>query len=115
MSQSSVDLADSRIVMAEQSSHDVVNRTLSGGEPSPSDVPASTNDKKPAGGDVGEIQHTATTTTTQDETQANAQQSHGDANFRGSLLGQTEMGKDTGASTTVSLGKVLSESCHSHH
>ena len=95
--------------MAEQSSHDVVNRTLSGGDPSPSDVPASTNDKKPAGGDVGEIQHTATTTT-QDETKANAQQSHGD-----SSLGRTEMEKDTGASTTVSLGKVLWEGCHSHH
>ena len=93
--------------MAEQSSHDVVNRTLSGGEPSPSDVPASTDDKKPAGGDVGEIQYTATTTTTQNETKANTQQGHGEANHRGSLLGQAEMGKDTGASTTVSLGKAL--------
>ena len=101
--------------MAEQTSHDVVDQTLSGGDPTPSDVPASTNDKKPAGGDVGEIQHTATTTTTQDETKANAQQSHGDSNVRGSSLGQTEMEKDTGASTTVSLGKVLWEGCHSHH
>ncbi|PLB50420.1 hypothetical protein P170DRAFT_424798 [Aspergillus steynii IBT 23096] len=62
------DLPDSRIVMAEQSSHDVVNQTLSGGDPSPSDVPASTNDKKPAGGDVGEINHTATTTQSESTT-----------------------------------------------
>lgn len=53
--------ADSRIVMAEQNGHDVVNLTLSGGDPSPSDVPASTTDKKPAGGDEGEINTTATT------------------------------------------------------
>ncbi|GES64409.1 hypothetical protein ATEIFO6365_0008047900 [Aspergillus terreus] len=58
---------DSRIVMAEQSSHDVVNQTLSGGEPSPSDVPASTNDKTTAGGDVGEIKDTATATATRSE------------------------------------------------
>lgn len=47
--------------MAEQTGHDVVNLTLSGGDPSPSDVPASTTDKKPAGGDEGEINTTATT------------------------------------------------------
>jgi hypothetical protein len=39
--------------MAEQISHDVVNQTRSGGEPSPSDVPASKPDKESAGGDVG--------------------------------------------------------------
>ncbi|PYH94106.1 hypothetical protein BO71DRAFT_477077 [Aspergillus ellipticus CBS 707.79] len=55
-------LTESRIVMAEQSSHDVVNQTLSGGGPSPSDVPASTTDKTPAGGDAGELKDTATTT-----------------------------------------------------
>ncbi|KAL4896233.1 hypothetical protein BDV59DRAFT_191434 [Aspergillus ambiguus] len=64
-------VTDSRIVMAEQSSHDVVNQTLSGGEPSPSDVPASTNDKTTAGGDVGEIKDTATATATQSEPKAN--------------------------------------------
>ncbi|KAL4917503.1 hypothetical protein BDW62DRAFT_183806 [Aspergillus aurantiobrunneus] len=53
--------AESRIVMAEQNGHDVVNLTLSGGDPSPSDVPASTTDKKPAGGDEGEINTTAST------------------------------------------------------
>ncbi|KAL2817382.1 hypothetical protein BJX63DRAFT_385935 [Aspergillus granulosus] len=51
-------LADSRIVMAEQNGHDVVNQPLSGGDPSPSGVPASTTDKKPAGGDEGGINTT---------------------------------------------------------
>ncbi|KAL7652966.1 hypothetical protein ACMYSQ_007708 [Aspergillus niger] len=67
-----VGLTDSRIVMAEQSSHDVVDQTLSGGEPSPSDVPASTTDKRSAGGDAGEFKDTATTT--QPETNASDQQ-----------------------------------------
>ncbi|EPS31974.1 hypothetical protein PDE_06933 [Penicillium oxalicum 114-2] len=40
--------------MAEQSGRDVVDQTLSGGEPSPSGVPASINDKRSAEGDVGE-------------------------------------------------------------
>jgi hypothetical protein len=47
--------------MAEQNGHDVVNLTLSGGDPSPSGVPASTTDNKSAGGDKGEINTTATT------------------------------------------------------
>lgn len=51
---SSIDAA-SHIGMAELSSHDVVNQTRSGGEPSPSDVPASNNDKNTAEGDVGRI------------------------------------------------------------
>ena len=67
-----VGLTDSRIVMAEQSSHDVVDQTLSGGDPSPSDVPASTTDKRSAGGDAGEFKDTATTT--QPETNASDQQ-----------------------------------------
>lgn len=37
--------------MADQSSHDVVNQTLSGGEPSPSDVPESKSAKFSAVGD----------------------------------------------------------------
>lgn len=41
--------------MAEPVSHDVVNQTRSGGEFSPSDVPASINDKISAEGDVGRI------------------------------------------------------------
>lgn len=58
---------DSNIVMAEQSSSDVVDQTLSGGEPSPSDVPASTNDKRSAEGDAGETKHIANTTKSQNE------------------------------------------------
>lgn len=53
--------------MAEQSSSDVVDQTLSGGEPSPSDVPASTNDKRSAEGDAGETKHIATTSKSQNE------------------------------------------------
>ncbi|KAJ5088317.1 hypothetical protein N7456_011933 [Penicillium angulare] len=56
----SLTFTDSSIVMAEQSSRDVVDQTLSGGEPSPSDVPASTTDNTFAGGDVGETKHIAT-------------------------------------------------------
>ena len=56
---------DSSIVMAEQSSRDVVDQTLSGGEPSPSDVPASTKDKQSAQGDAGETNHVTTTSTAQ--------------------------------------------------
>lgn len=41
--------------MAEQTNHDVVNQTRSGGEPSSSDVPASTNDKYSAEGGEGRI------------------------------------------------------------
>ncbi|KAL3467413.1 hypothetical protein BJX64DRAFT_248612 [Aspergillus heterothallicus] len=62
-------LIDSRIVMAEQNGHDVVNQPLSGGDPSPSGVPASTTDKKPAGGDEGEI-----STTTPSETESKVEQ-----------------------------------------
>lgn len=41
--------------MAEQSNHDVVNQTRSGGGPSPSDVPASTSSKQDTGGDVNGV------------------------------------------------------------
>lgn len=53
--------AASHVGMAEQTSHDVVNQTRSGGEPSPSDVPASKPDKESAGGDVGGIDNNAVT------------------------------------------------------
>ncbi|OAX83906.1 hypothetical protein ACJ72_01719, partial [Emergomyces africanus] len=49
-------IRDSSIVMAEQSSHDVVNQTRSGGEISPSDVPANKPDNITAGGDAGGVQ-----------------------------------------------------------
>ncbi|KAM5445658.1 hypothetical protein MaudCBS49596_007304 [Microsporum audouinii] len=42
--------------MAEQSSNDVVNQTRSGGDLSPSDVPASKPDNLTAGGDRGDVQ-----------------------------------------------------------
>ncbi|KNG88389.1 hypothetical protein ANOM_003327 [Aspergillus nomiae NRRL 13137] len=93
-----VGLTDSRIVMAEKSSHDVVNQTLSGGEPSPSDVPASTNDKKPAGGDVGEIKYTATTT--QLETITNAEQGTHDTSLSETYSEKNATGRDTEQSTT---------------
>lgn len=48
---------DPSIVMAQQSSRDVVDQTLSGGEPSSSDVPASTKDMTFAGGDVEGAKH----------------------------------------------------------
>src|SRR5438046_1827690 len=48
---------DPKIVMAEQSSHDVVNQTRSGGELSPSDVLASKPDNYTAGGDAGGVQN----------------------------------------------------------
>ena len=98
MSQS-VDPADSRIVMAEQNGHDVVNRTLSGGEPSPSGVPASTNDKTPAGGDVGEIKDTATTT--QPDIRTNDQENYGERNVCDSLQYQKDAERNSGASTTT--------------
>ncbi|GAB1195237.1 hypothetical protein APSETT444_004492 [Aspergillus pseudonomiae] len=94
-----VGLTDSRIVMAEKSSHDVVNQTLSGGEPSPSDVPASTNDKKPAGGDVGEIKYTATTT--QLETITNAEQGTHDTSLSETYSEKNATGRDTEQSTTT--------------
>ncbi|KAJ5298782.1 uncharacterized protein N7443_006902 [Penicillium atrosanguineum] len=50
---------------SDSRSRDVVDQTLSGGEPSPSDVPASTNDKQPAEGDAGETNHITTTSTAQ--------------------------------------------------
>lgn len=87
--------------MAEQNGHDVVNRTLSGGEPSPSDVPASTNDKKPAGGDVGEIKDIATTT--QPDTKTNVQENNGERTVGDSLPDQKDMEKDSGTSTTTTV------------
>lgn len=83
--------------MAEQSSRDVVDQTLSGGEPSPSDVPASTNDKPSAGGDVGKTEHIAMNTTSNDETP----NGHGTTNTFDSQGEGTSSDKDTGSRTTV--------------
>lgn len=43
----------------------MVDQTVSGGEPSPSGVPASTNDNHPAGGAVGDTEYIATNPETQ--------------------------------------------------
>ncbi|KAB8076389.1 hypothetical protein BDV29DRAFT_170150 [Aspergillus leporis] len=87
--------------MAEQTDHDVVNQTLSGGEPSPSDVPASTNDKKSAGGDVGEIKHTATTTiTTQPETRTDAEQGTQSTGASETIAEKNHIGRDMEQSST---------------
>ena len=98
-----LDPTDSRIVMAEQSSHDVVNQTRSGGDPSPSDVPASTNDKKPAEGDVGEINHTATTTQSQTTTNTAPSERMEPSE---SLAHKDEAGPGTERPSTVSLGDM---------
>ncbi|KAF7591114.1 hypothetical protein BBP40_001950 [Aspergillus hancockii] len=90
---------DSRIVMAEPTGHDVVNQTLSGGEPSPSDVPASTNDNKSAEGDVGEIKHTATTTT-QSETRTDVEQGTQRTGASETLAEKNTFGSDMEQSST---------------
>ena len=51
--------------MAEQSSHDVVNQTRSGGELSPSDVLASKPDNYTAEGDAGGVQNNTNNQTLQ--------------------------------------------------
>ena len=87
--------------MAEQSSRDVVDQTLSGGEPSPSDVPASTNDKPSAGGDVGKTEHIAMNTATSNNSNLNDQHNHETTNkfdSRGEGAGRD---KDTGGPMTV--------------
>jgi hypothetical protein len=82
--------------MAEQSRHDVVNQTRSGGEPSPSDVPASKPDKDSARGDVGEFKLIAINAQT--ERLTNLQLLHGE-----SLTDILEVGKPEGPTPTVSL------------
>lgn len=86
--------------MAEQNSRHVVNQTLSGGDPSPSDVPASTYDKTPAIGDAGENEYT--TPTTQTDSKANAHQSDWKAEISDSPIERNEAAKDTGRSSAVS-------------
>ncbi|KAJ5745697.1 hypothetical protein N7520_010879 [Penicillium odoratum] len=90
---------DSSIVMAEQSSRDVVDQTLSGGEPSPSDVPASTTDKTSAEGDAGETKHIANTS----QTQVTSEQHSNDVtrDTRESQDKRTGGDKDTGSSSMV--------------
>ncbi|KAI3221765.1 hypothetical protein DTO027I6_665 [Penicillium roqueforti] len=91
---------ESSIVMAEQSNRDVVDQTLSGGEPSPSDVPASTNDNLSAGGDAGKTEHIAMTTATSNNSNLKDQQNHDKTNPPDSQGGKAAGDKDTGSSTT---------------
>lgn len=92
---------ESSIVMAEQKNRDVVDQTLSGGEPSPSDVPASTNDNPSAGGDAGKTEHIAMATTTSNN--SNDQQNHEKTNTPDSRGEKAAGDKDAGGSTTVSI------------
>ncbi|KAF4767219.1 hypothetical protein HAV15_009125 [Penicillium sp. str.  len=89
----------SSIVMAEQINRDVVDQTLSGGEPSPSDVPASTNDNLSAGGDAGKTEHIAMTTTS-NNSNLNDQQNHERTNTLDSRGEKAAGDKDAGGSTT---------------
>ncbi|KAJ5635638.1 uncharacterized protein N7484_008951 [Penicillium longicatenatum] len=85
--------------MAEQNSRDVVDQTLSGGEPSPSDVPASTTDKTSAGEDAGETKNIAPTS----ETQIISEQQSNDVtrDTPESQGKRTGGDKDTGSSSMV--------------
>jgi hypothetical protein len=94
---------ESSIVMAEQSNRDVVDQTLSGGEPSPSDVPASTNDNISAGGDAGKTEHIAMTTATSNNSNLNDQQNHEATNTLGSRGEGAAGDKNAEGSTTVSI------------
>ena len=85
--------------MAEQSSRDVVDQTLSGGDPSPSDVPASTNDKLSAGGDAGKTEHIAMNTTSNTAT-PNGHEATKTSDSQGEGAGSD---KDPGSRTTVRL------------
>lgn len=89
--------------MAEQSNRDVVDQTLSGGEPSPSDVPASTNDNLSAGGDAGKTEHIAMTAATSNKSNLNDPQNHEKTNTLVSRGEKAAGDKDAGRSTTVSI------------
>ncbi|EKV04584.1 hypothetical protein PDIP_86720 [Penicillium digitatum Pd1] len=93
-------IQESSIVMAEQSNRDVVDQTLSGGEPSPSDVPASTNDNLSAGGDAGKTEHIAMTAATSNKSNLNDPQNHEKTNTLVSRGEKAAGDKDAGRSTT---------------
>jgi large subunit ribosomal protein L30 len=88
--------------MAEQSSRDVVDQTLSGGEPSPSDVPASTNDNLSAGGDAGKTEHIAMNSATSNNSHLSDQQNHETTDMLDSRRERTGSDKETVSSATVS-------------
>ncbi|KAJ5823025.1 hypothetical protein N7447_005365 [Penicillium robsamsonii] len=89
---------ESSIVMAEQSNRDVVDQTLSGGEPSPSDVPASTNDNLSAGGDAGKTEHIAMATIS-NNSNLNDQHNHEKTNTLDSRGESAAGDKNAGGST----------------
>lgn len=93
--------------MAEQSSRDVVDQTQSGGEPSPSDVPASTNDKPFAGGDAGKTEHIAMNTSS--SSTLNDQHYHETENTFDSRAEGAASDKDTGNLTTVSFDQTCAQ------
>ncbi|PGH26853.1 hypothetical protein AJ80_01434 [Polytolypa hystricis UAMH7299] len=72
------------IVMAEQSSHDVVNQTRSGGELSPSDVPASKPDNITAGGDAEGVKPNTNTETETKQSMHTTQAAGGTLGVNGS-------------------------------
>ncbi|KAL2221633.1 hypothetical protein M432DRAFT_629883 [Thermoascus aurantiacus ATCC 26904] len=82
--------------MAEQSSHDVVNQTRSGGDASPSDVPASKPDNKPAGGDAGENKDNAQGEHAENQTSAREQDAKTEPS--NALADNGEVGKASGSS-----------------
>lgn len=88
--ETSCHLADSGIVMAEQSNHDVVNQTRSGGDLSPSDVPASTSSNQDTRGDVNGV-------TTKNQLPSNTRRELGSSGSERTI---------TGSEGTVSSGTV---------
>lgn len=96
--ETSCHLADSDIGMAEQSNHDVVNQTRSGGDPSPSDVPASTSSKQDTGGDVNGI-------ITKNQLSSNADQELGSSYSESTA---------TGSGATFTSGTVSSTESHGY-
>lgn len=92
--------------MAEQNSHHVVNQTLSGGDPSPSDVPASANDKIYAGGELGEAKDTISTTQT--DPGLNAPRSDRKTDPSDSPLERNDVAQETARSSVVSFAEGCS-------
>ncbi|KAJ5908897.1 hypothetical protein N7495_001579 [Penicillium taxi] len=109
----------SGIVMAEQSSRDVVDQTLSGGEasPSPSDAPATPNHKTPTEGDVEKTKHIATISATKLPDQqpnnrtnntrvAQTEWAGGDKDVGGSSSGHIKQGAGLVATRALELNGV---------
>ena len=89
--------------MAQQSNHNVVGKSLSGGDPSsPSDVPMSTSDKISAGGDADTIGNTTEKgeeTDQQQEDSAGGEMTH-------TIEGGGGDGKEKPSLTNVSIATI---------